>query len=518
MESSSRQNRKLAGPCFRPIVVAAALFALSLIQSADADSTDVSVVSVTKAQLYLQNSTANPIARTNPFTFKALALASRPNSITSARIQAPPGAAFQTMTGDGLGNFAFDGGNFATLAALNAAFPNGLYNFQLETITLPTAFRPTVNLVGDAYPATVPRITNNTWSSGELQIDATQNFAFTWNTFAGFSMTDSEIMLQIVDASNTVVFTQTFVYPNNATMLTMVKGTLQPGQYYTAALSFANRRTSSNGSTSLRPVYLVQTDFKIATISGPPVLNGPTSVIATLGQLFTYQVIASNHPASYTATPLPAGLTFNSSLGVITGVPTSTGITQVQLSATNADGAGFANLAIQVIRPSTIPPIAIISGTSAYYYAGVPFTFQVVSQGATANAGLSATGLPPGLAVNAVAGVISGITNSTGSFLITLTLTDGNLSTTATLQLTFTSDVGYPVIMNDNKVIVPRGQPFSYTIATPGASDPNDRPSFAIAGTLPQGLSFNEVTGTISGTYTGPLMTSSINPSDSRGD
>ena len=518
MENSSGPNRKPSQLRFRTAVVATALCALGVIPRAHADSADVSIVSVTKAQLFQQNSPNPPVARTNPFTFKAFALASKTNSITSARIQAPPGGAFQTMTGDGLGNFAFDGGNFATLTALNAAFPNGLYNFQLQTITVPTAFSPTVNLVGDAYPTTVPRITNTTWSSGALQVDATQNFAFTWNTFAGFSMTDSEIMLQIVDASNNVVFTQTFVYPNNATTLTMVQGTLQPGQYYTAALSFANRRTSSNGSTSLRPVYLVQTDFKIATISGPPVLNGPTSVIATLGQLFTYQVIASNHPASYTATPLPAGLTFNSSLGVITGVPTSTGITQVQLSATNADGAGFANLAIQVIRPSTIPPIAIISGTSAYYYAGVPFTFQVVSQGATANARLSATGLPPGLTVNAVTGVISGVTNSTGSFLVTLTLTDGNLSTTATLQLTFTADAGYPVITNANTVIVPRGQPFSYTIATPGASDPNDRPSFAIAGTLPQGLSFNEVTGTISGTYTGPLMTSGISPSDSGGD
>src|SRR5437764_4825936 len=396
MQDPSRHSRNFWRPQCKLAIAASALFTLGLIPGARADSTDVSVVSVTKAQLYLQNSTANPIARTNPFTFKALALASRPNSITSARIQAPPGAAFQTMTGDVLGNFAFDGGNFSTLAALSAAFPNGLYNFQLQTVTVPSAFSPVVNLVGDAYPTTVPKITNTTWSSGALQVDVTQNFTFTWNNFAGFSMSDSEIMLQIVDASNKIVFTQTFVYPTIATSVTMVKGTLQPGQYYTAALSFANRRLSSNSSTTLRPVYLVQTDFKIATISGPPVLNGPTSVIATLGQLFVYQVIASNHPASYTATALPAGLSFNSALGVITGVPTSTGTTQVQLSATNADGVGFENVAIQVNRPSTIPPIAIISGTSAYYYAGVPFTFQVVSQGATANARLSATGLPAG--------------------------------------------------------------------------------------------------------------------------
>jgi len=517
MESSSRQNHKWSGPGLRLGVVTSALFALGLIRSGYADSTDVSVVSVNKAQLYQQTSPANPVARTNPCTFKALALASGANRITSARIQAQPGAAFQTMNGDGAGNFAFDGGNFANVAALNAAFPNGIFNFQLQTVTAPTAFNPSVNLTGDSYPTTVPKITNTNWASGALQIDPTQNFTFAWSPFAGFSMTDSEIVFQIADAANKIVFTRTFVYPNNVSVVTMPKGVLQPDQYYTAGLIFANRQLGSNGSTTLRPVYLVQTDFKIATISGPPVLTGPASVIATLGQLFVYQVIASNHPASYGVSALPAGLSFNSSLGVISGVATSQGTTQVQLSATNSGGTGLSSVTIQVVRPP-VPPLVFVSGTSAFAYAGVPFTFQVVTQGASSAARLSTTGLPPGLTVDPVTGVISGITNSTGSFLVTLTLTDGGLSITATLQLTFTADGGYPIITNANTVIVPRNQPFSYTIATPGATDPNDRPSFALVGTLPQGLSFNEVTGTISGTYTGPLATSGINPSDSGGD
>jgi hypothetical protein len=96
-------------------------------------------------------------------------------------------------------------------------------------------------------------------------------------------------------------------------------------------------------------------------------------------------------------------------------------------------------------------------------------------------------------------------------------LTDGNLSATATLQLTFTADGNYPVVTNADTVIVPRGQPFTYTIATPGASDPNDPPSFAMVGTLPQGLVFNAATGTISGTYTGPLANSTTNPTASGG-
>src|ERR1700731_4892419 len=254
MESFSRQYHKWSRPCLRPAVVSTAFFALGLIPGAYADSTDVSVVSVNKAQLYQQTSPANAVARTNPFTFKAFAFASRANSITSARIQVTPGGPLQAMIGDGVGNFAFDGGNFANVTALNAAFPNGTYNFQLQTVTAPTAFNPFVNLTGDAYPATVPKITNTPWASGALQVDATQNFTFTWSPFAGFSMTDSEIMLQIDDPANKIVFTRTFVYPNNVTAVTMPKGVLQPDQYYTAGLIFANRQQSNNGSTTLRPV------------------------------------------------------------------------------------------------------------------------------------------------------------------------------------------------------------------------------------------------------------------------
>src|SRR5437588_2932828 len=257
MQDPSRHSRNFWRPQCKLAIAASALFTLGLIPGARADSTDVLDVYVTKGQLYQQTSPANPVARTNPFTFKTAALASRPNSITSARFFVPGASSFQSMTGDGLGNFAFDGGRFASLTALNMAFPNGTYNFQLQTVTVPTAFAPSVTLTGDSYPITVPKITNTAWASGALQVDATQNFTFTWSPFAGFSMTDSEIILQIADASNNIVFAQSFIYPNNPTSLTMPKGTLQPGQYYTAGLIFQNRQLTSNGKTLLHAVYLL---------------------------------------------------------------------------------------------------------------------------------------------------------------------------------------------------------------------------------------------------------------------
>ena len=44
------------------------------------------------------------------------------------------------------------------------------------------------------------------------------------------------------------------------------------------------------------------------------------------------------------------------------------------------------------------------------------------------------------------------------------------------------------------------GQPFNYAIVAP-SSDSSDPVSYALLGTLPPGLTFNPVTGTISGTF-----------------
>lgn len=498
MDIFSQRNPNSPGLRFRLAAIAGVFLALGLVPRAQADSTDVAVVSVNKAQLYQQTGPANPAPRTNPFTFKAAVLPSRPNSISNAQIMAP-GGPLQNMTGDGQGTFIFEGGNFTTVTGLDSAFPNGLYNFQLQTVTPPTAFAPSVNLGGNNYPTTVPRITNSQWASGALQINPTQNFNFTFDAFAGFNNGVSEIIFQIVDASNNLVFSRSLT--TSSTNILMPKDTLVQDQYYTAGLIFANRLLATNGSTVLRPVYLIQTDFKIATISGPPVLSSPVSIQANIGQLFVYQVVASNHPVSYGTSPLPPGLTFNSTLGVITGVPASTGTTQVLLSATNGNGTGFASVSIEVARP--FGP-AIVSTTSALGYTGQPFKFQVVSEGATPAARLSATGLPPGLSVDPVTGLISGATNSVGSFLVSLSLDDqGSFDATASLQLTFTADPDYPVITNADTVIVRRGQFFTYTIATPGANDPLDRPTFGFVGTLPPGLSFDANTATISGFHNG---------------
>ncbi len=500
------------------LIAAGVLLSFALAPGVYADASDVSLLFVTKTQLFLQNSQINPVQQTNPFRFDAGANPVSSGRITSAQFT-PPGGTVTIMTNSG-GNFVFNGGTFATEAALDAAFLNGTYNFSLQTTTGTATYLDSILLTGNTYPANTPKILNGTWSLGGLQIDSTQSYGFTWNDVSPTSNT--QMVFQIVNASGAIVFTRT-VAPDPSGFninLTMPVNTLQAAAYYTATLTFQRRVVTVVSPTfSKVATYATATSFKIATISGIPTITSPVSIKATVGQPFFYQIIATNHPFNYTASPLPAGLSLDTTLGIISGTPTGTpGTVQVSLSASNINGVGSGGVTSGI---QGAPGLVITSSTSALAYAGQPFNFQVVTKGASSAARISAIGLPAGLSIDPVSGRISGTSNATGSSLVTLTVTDGNASTTGSLEITLTADTAYPVITNANIVIVPRGQPFTYTIATPGATDPIDPPSYTFLGTLPQGFGFNAATGTISGTYSGPLQSEAnaiAEAADSGGD
>ena len=67
-----------------------------------------------------------------------------------------------------------------------------------------------------------------------------------------------------------------------------------------------------------------------------------------MGTAFSYQIVASGSPTSYSATGLPAGLTVNATSGVISGTPTVAATSNVTLNATNAGGSATKALTITV--------------------------------------------------------------------------------------------------------------------------------------------------------------------------
>lgn len=97
-----------------------------------------------------------------------------------------------------------------------------------------------------------------------------------------------------------------------------------------------------------------QLETLIATcqaIPPPVVASGSVSVLPST-ELTPYQIVATNNPTSYGATNLPAGLSLNTSTGLITGTVTDPDpkTYSVGISATNDSGTGTGTLEINVKR------------------------------------------------------------------------------------------------------------------------------------------------------------------------
>lgn len=93
-------------------------------------------------------------------------------------------------------------------------------------------------------------------------------------------------------------------------------------------------------------------------MAAPKIEPRTSTLVAKVDEAFTMQLAAFNSPTVWEAVHLPAGLSINSSTGLISGTPTTQGIYQVVARASNMDGADEVSLLIAVLG-ERIDPEAI---------------------------------------------------------------------------------------------------------------------------------------------------------------
>lgn len=217
------------------------------------------------------------------------------------------------------------------------------------------------------------------------------------------------------------------------------------------------------------------TDSKILVLTvslNPPTFTSATTASGNATQAFTFNVTASDFPTSYAATGLPPGLTINTTTGVISGTPTTPGVYNVMLTATNGSGSTPQTLTITI---NLLAPVVTSAGTASGTVS-TPFTYQITASNLPAS--FNATGLPPGLSVNTATGLISGTPTTNGTFNTTISAT--NATNTGTQPLVITIANLPPPSVGGSVLNVPFGGtgtvdlaglasgagPFTYAIAT----------------------------------------------------
>ena len=223
-----------------------------------------------------------------------------------------------------------------------------------------------------------------------------------------------------------------------------------------------------------------------------PVITSPATANGAVGTVFNYTITATNSPTSYSSTTLPAGLTLNTTTGIISGTPTAAGTMPVTIMATNAGGSGSAIITITIATATPPPSAPVIGGNgSANGVVGTGFTYAITATNTPTSYG--ATPLPAGLTLNPTTGVISGTPTAVGSTVVTITATNaGGTSQPNILVIDITAPQA-PVITSDTTETTVEGEAFSYII------DADNTPTSYNATGLPRGLTINSSTGEISG-------------------
>lgn len=178
------------------------------------------------------------------------------------------------------------------------------------------------------------------------------------------------------------------------------------------------------------------TNYAVWDKIAAPVITSNLTFTDTVGVSSAYYITASNTPTSFHATNLPAGLSIDTTTGIVSGASTNSGTYNVAISAVNNAGTNSQTL---VITTNTATPPVIVTGVSVSpttasinTTATTQLTATVSPSNATNN-NVSWTSSNTAAATVSSTGLVTGI--SAGTATITATTADQNKTATATITV-----------------------------------------------------------------------------------
>jgi predicted hotdog family 3-hydroxylacyl-ACP dehydratase len=296
----------------------------------------------------------------------------------------------------------------------------------------------------------------------------------------------------------------------------IISGSLPPGLTLNTSTGVISGTPTTAGSYTFTSKVVDSkgnSDTQTCTIEvlGAPPVNLDCGVCGSgsgkVGSPYSAALAVSGGTAPYTYSvasgSLPAGLTLNSSTGVISGTPSASGTYTITFKVTDAKGSTDTATCTIVIIGN---PIDLDCGTCGAGKATVgtaySATFHVTGGTGSLTFSVISGTLPPGLALNASTGTLSGNPKTAGSYSFTVKVTDskGNSDTSTCTVVVTPSPVNLSCgTCGSNYTSV--GASYSATLTATGGTGPYTF-SLASGSSLPPGLALNSSTGTISGSPT----------------
>ena len=261
-----------------------------------------------------------------------------------------------------------------------------------------------------------------------------------------------------------------------------------------ATATYTVTGTNAGGTSTAALVLTVNDQTPAFTYS-----TNPATYIKGTAVAPNVPVNTGGTPTSYAITPaLPAGLTFNTSDGKITGTPTAlSATTSYTVSVINSGGTASVTLPITV---NDIPPLFTYSTTPAVYLLNTAITANdpIITGGSITSFAISPA-LPAGLSLNTTTGRISGTPTAlspAASYTVTGTGTGGGA--TASVNITV-KDAAPAFTYTTNPAVYVKGTAIT---ANSPINTGGTVVSYGVSPALPAGLSLDTTTGVVSGTPT----------------